>query len=492
MRKPRTKKFCPTGLDTLEDRTVMSVGGVGTLAPAAQVAPVTAAQPGSYNNGNITSVTYALENIDLQFAQFANNFRQAEAAYFSALGSSGTTANSGAYATYQSTVKSLADNLSNGITAVTGEIPAGGLLTTFIQARLMSTYSGSLSDSLASIPPIGTTDLQQNGFAYIARTQMSDALSDVQDMVRMYDASLFDIGQGFQSGQIRRVNFQSPQYAGLSGAPTGAATTPVVDSVLAQVYNKYGDFANTYRTALVDYFNSVDNGTNGTGDIQSFYNTVGTAAQNLAQQTMQIINAVPGGGGELTYYVTQRIGGLNNGSLYADMTSLPPVGTSGGVTKAAFYIAAQDSLQNAILSTQSLTRLYDNALRYGAAGASNLMSQYATSGINTTRGRGGIAYNSGRAGTSLGTGTPTVTAAAVSSPTGAGTVQAQQYYGGLYNSYYGFGGYPYSYYSGFYGGGLGGLSGYPYYGGSSYPYGYLGYGYNTTNGLGLGFGGYYY
>ncbi len=326
------------------------------------------------NNQNQVPVS-ALVNAQVQnqFAQFAGNFYALEGQYFAHVNNGGASGID--YATYQSQVKDLVNNLNTQVLSAINHVPGGsGILQNFVTLRLASNKPGSFLYDLQNLPQVGSaTGLNTTGFDHLAGTSIEAAMLSTQNMVNFYDQTLGFGVNNFFNGSYHYFN--TGQYS--QDLPTSDINNGgVLNSVNSAIFQQFGQFSQQYNQALTNYLDSVNNGTtnaNGLGDIATFRNTVGGLVQNLTTNVTNVIDNVPGGAPLLTNFLRIRLGSNLGGSLNSSLQNIPPVSTS-GLTANGFAINANTAVQNALVSSVLFTTMYDQALNQVATGFFNQYS----------------------------------------------------------------------------------------------------------------------
>lgn len=349
----KTRKFLPTGLDTLEARTLLNASPLAST-PAAQVSLLQEQQP---------FVEQVIDQINQRFGQFATQYYQLQNDYFATVDGTGDAAAID-IATFRTRVGDLVGDLSQQIQGVLDAVPGGGgLLGGFIQLRLNSDLPGSLRQELTTLPEVGTGGLSKTGFGLTSQRLLSDALIETQNFTRLYDDSLYFATNAFFNGSLRFFN-RNLFAADLPQVTPD--TLSAADQVTDAINRHFSNFARDYRAALSTYLNSFDTGDFGqTGDIQAFRDAVGGAVRDLSTDVVNAINAVPGGAGPLTNLVRARLDSDLAGSLRDSLVNLPPIGTS-GLDPAGFALSADTALRNVLLAVQNKIRLYDSSVNFVA------------------------------------------------------------------------------------------------------------------------------
>ncbi|HEU5115911.1 MAG TPA: hypothetical protein VFT74_04475, partial [Isosphaeraceae bacterium] len=351
MRNIRKKRaFHSVGLDALEDRTVMSAGAAQQLSAVPIMAANSHADANLNNGSNQANqnqqnqqnqnqvMVSAMVNaqIQKQFAQFAGDFYALEGQYFASVNNGGTTggaSNAIDYATYQSKVKDLVNNLNTQVLSAVNNVPGGsGILQNFVTLRLAQNQPGSFLYDLQNVPQVGSTSgLNTTDFDHLSGTTIEAAMLSTQNMVNFYDQTLAYGVDNFFNGTYHYFNTgQFTQDLPNSGS-TGT-TGGVLSSVNSAIIQQFGQFSQQYNQALTTYLSSVSNGTtnaNGLGDIATFRNTVSGLVQSLTTNVTKVIDNVPGGAPLLSNFLRVRLGSNLGGSLNSSLQNIPPVSSSG-------------------------------------------------------------------------------------------------------------------------------------------------------------------
>jgi hypothetical protein len=382
-RKTTRRRFLPTGLDALEDRALLSTvpASVRSLAAArlrgsrpgasqgGQSQSGAAGQPGQGSTAQQPNlVNQVLVGVDQQFGQFATGFFALEARYFNSLGDD-PGPDSLDLDGFRSEVGTLASNLSQNVGNILNNVPGGsGVLGSFVAARLGSDMSASLKGQLTGLEGVGTNGLTTAGFAFAAQNAIGSALTSTENMVRLYDESLAYAAYGFLSGAFR---FLPPSTSGDTSTTTttttggsaqqstGTANLTPAETVLGSIFRYFGNFSEDFRDARSQYYAG--------GDIAAFRDRVGRLVQDLETDTLNAVNAVPGGAGPLTRYLDARIDSTLTGSLSGTLLTLPDY-QDGPLGQEGFTLASDTALLNTQLAVQNFVRLYDSSLAFVANG----------------------------------------------------------------------------------------------------------------------------
>lgn len=398
-RKHASKRFRPSGMDWLEDRVVLSAGA------STQVAMVAAAQasgargralmaqqnprnqPGNLGldlNQQSAFVDQVVDQINQQFGPFATQFYQLQASYFASLD---TPPDSGAIdiTTFHDRAGALVDSLTQQVLGVVNAVPGGGgLLNGYLQARLGGNQAGSLRHALTTLPAVGISDLDSTGFALNSGAILQDAQIATQNLTRLYDQSLLTGAFGFFSGTLR---FFDRGLYNDNLPPPSSNDAPIASQTIDKVNSDFATFAQGYRNARSQYFNTVGTSQFGpNGDIQTFRTSVNQGIQTLTSSVSSFVNSVPGGSGPLSSLLTAWIGGNAPGSLGYDLVNLPSVSTS-GLSMTGFALTGETYLSDALLNAQNSIQLYDASLRHVAEGFFNA---YAGHFLRSAPGRPGV------------------------------------------------------------------------------------------------------
>lgn len=421
MRRRRTFRFRPTGLDHLEDRTVMSAAATLSIAQATTTTPVTAGQ-----SQQQSLVDQVLGQVYQEFTNFTNQYRQVRDTYFAnvgtltkALPSSTTTTTTGTdpFATYQQQTQLLVGALTQQVLASINS-PGGGAgpLVPYLQARLGGDQVGGLGHDLLDVTPVGTSGVTQGDLYQLSEQAITNALNATISAVQLYDAALYQVGNQFFSGQLQFR--QLSNTVGTNPGGTQQQQQSVADQVLVNVDNAFNTFVTQFQQVRANYLGQSSPGgsgtfTNAAGDVKAYNQAVSQLTTTLAQQVVAIVGAPVGGATLLTPYLQARLGGTQLGGLTQQLTNVTGVGASSG----GFTMATDQAIASALEATINSVRLYDYSLVLGAYELFNAAQAGDFKALRAT-GRGNAAGMVGR-----GTGTGANVGAHYRSP-GSGVAHA--------------------------------------------------------------------
>ncbi len=158
-------------------------------------------------------------------------------------------------------------------------------------------------------------------------------------------------------------------------------TQPIAEQVISQLDTQLGQFAGDYRGIRSRYFDFL-NGT-GTFDYSQYQAATTQLTDQLGQNLVNVVNDVPGGADLLNAFLYTRIAGDVNGSLKSSLTSIPAVDST-TLTQPGFAWLSEQSMQSAVGSVQTFTRMYDETLNYVAAGVFSGFFRFFEGGTTPT------------------------------------------------------------------------------------------------------------